>query len=61
MKLSFVIPAYNEEAYIGKCLGSIERELRGARYDAEVIVVNNASTDRTKTIAKGFAGGRIVE
>ncbi|OGZ01269.1 MAG: glycosyl transferase family 2 [Candidatus Liptonbacteria bacterium RIFCSPLOWO2_01_FULL_56_20] len=61
MKLSFVIPAYNEEAYIGKCLGSIERELRGARYDAEVIVVNNASTDRTKTIAKGFAGVRIVD
>ncbi len=61
MKLSFVIPAYNEELLIGQCLASIERELRRGNYDAEVIVVNNASKDRTKEIASSFPGVRVVD
>jgi len=51
MKLSFVIPAYNEAANIGRCLDSIFRELRGKPYAYEVIVVDNASTDNTAEIA----------
>lgn len=61
MKLSFVIPAYNEEAYIGKCLESILRELRGTNYDTEIIVVNNASTDRTKEIALKYPNVKVVD
>ena len=51
MKLSFVIPAYNEEKYIGQCLQSIFDEMKGASHDVEIIVANNNSTDRTKEIA----------
>lgn len=51
LKLSFVIPAYNEEMYLGKCLDSIAREIARTNHDAEIIVVNNASTDRTGAIA----------
>ena len=38
MKLSFVIPAYNEAANIGRCLDSIFGELRGKRQAYEIIV-----------------------
>lgn len=61
MKLSFVIPAYNEELYIGKCLDSVVRELKNTPYDVEVIVVNNAGTDRTREIASRYDGFKIVD
>jgi glycosyltransferase involved in cell wall biosynthesis len=61
MKLSIVIPAYNEEKYLGKCLESIFRELHGKNYDVEIIVVNNASTDGTKMVATAFAGVKVVD
>ncbi len=60
MKLSFVIPAYNEEARVGKCLESVLKEIAG-KEGIEVVVVNNASTDRTKEIAMGFPGVRVVD
>ncbi len=60
MKLSFVIPAYNEEAYLGCCLDSILKQARGSSRDMEVIVVNNASSDRTKEIALSYAPGVTV-
>ncbi len=47
MKLSIVIPAYNEEKNIDECLACVEREI-GRSTDIEVIVVNNASTDSTR-------------
>jgi len=61
MKLSFVIPAYNEETNIGKCLGKIREEIQNKPYDIEIIVVNNASTDRTKEIASSFQNVKIVD
>lgn len=51
MKVSVVVPAYNEELFIGRCLGS----LIGQSVEAdEIIVVNNNSTDKTVEIAKRF-------
>jgi glycosyltransferase involved in cell wall biosynthesis len=49
MKLSFIIPAYNESAYINNCLDAILRETRG-RDDCEIIVVDNGSTDGTDMV-----------
>jgi glycosyltransferase involved in cell wall biosynthesis len=60
MKLSFVIPAHNEEYYIGDCLKAILAQKEGAPCEVEVIVVDNASTDRTAEIAEGFAGVKVV-
>jgi glycosyltransferase involved in cell wall biosynthesis len=58
MKISIIVPAYNEEKYIGDCLQSITE----ARTDdiTEVIVIDNASTDNTAAIAKTFRGVRVV-
>lgn len=63
MKVSFSIPAYNEEARIAKCLESVQKEIvrAGLESECEVVVVNNASTDRTKEIAQKFAGVRVVD
>ncbi len=61
MKLSVVIPAYNEENYIGPCLRAVSREAARSGHDVEIIVVNNASTDRTAEIAAGFPGVRVVD
>lgn len=61
MKLSVVIPAFNEEDYIGPCLKSVLREARGYGSDVEVIVINNASTDRTREVACRYPGVRVID
>jgi len=48
--LSVVIPAYNEEACIEKCIVTLETVLRGVVSDFEIIVVNDGSRDRTEAI-----------
>ncbi|MDE1154670.1 MAG: glycosyltransferase family 2 protein [Acidobacteriaceae bacterium] len=60
-RLSFVVPAFNEEAYLGDCLRAILRETASLSIAAEIIVVNNASTDSTRTVALGFAGVTVVD
>ncbi len=61
MKISFVIPAYNEQDFIGPCLESVMRELGTIECDAEVIVVNNASTDATRERALAVPDVRVVD
>ncbi len=60
MKLSIVIPAYNEEKYLSKCLEAVFAEIKKTSYDIEVIVVDNASTDKTSEIAKAFPEAKLV-
>lgn len=64
VKISFVIPAYNEEAHIGACVESILKEIQANNLvlgtDAEVVVVNNASTDRTAAIAASYDGVTVL-
>ena len=51
MKLiSFVVPCYNSQAYMKKCVDS----LLVAGEDAEIIIVNDGSTDITLKIAKTY-------
>lgn len=55
-KISVVIPAYNEEKYIGKCLISLMNQ---TMKPDEIIVVDNCSTDKTADVAKHF-GARVI-
>jgi glycosyltransferase involved in cell wall biosynthesis len=57
MKISIVIAAYNEEACLAQ---TIRSALAQECSDFEVIVVNNASTDRTEEIARGFPHVAVV-
>ncbi len=52
--ISFVVPAYNEEKNLAKTLNAIVDEIRRSGCAAEVIVVNNASTDNTDEVAASF-------
>jgi glycosyltransferase involved in cell wall biosynthesis len=65
MRLSFVIPAFNEERYLSGCLESILSQTRALPNSGkdlvEIIVVNNASTDNTSQVALGYPGVRVVD
>ncbi len=61
IRLSFVIPAYNEEAYLARCLESILDQTRDLAVTTEIIVVNNASTDRTRAVALAYPGVQVVD
>jgi len=65
ISISVIIPAYNEEKYLGETLKSIEKaaEFLNEKHSAktEVIVVDNASTDSTSAIALSFGVGIVLE
>jgi glycosyltransferase involved in cell wall biosynthesis len=50
--LSFIIPAHNEELWIGKCLNSIRTAMALVTEPYEVIVVDDVSADSTQQIAQ---------
>lgn len=60
MMLSFVIPAHNEENYVGNCIVSIQNELERSSRWAEIIVIDNASTDKTAEAAKKHKNVRVI-
>lgn len=55
--LSIVIPAYNEESRLPSTLQSVFDFLARQTYEAEVIVVDNASRDRTGEVARAWTAG----
>jgi len=61
VRLSFVIPAYNEERYLPACLESILAQTRDLADGVEIIVVNNASSDRTREVALSYPGVTVVD
>lgn len=54
--LSVVIPAYNEQEYIGGTLREAAGYLNACDYRYEIIVVDDGSTDRTADLAGDAAG-----
>jgi len=52
--ISVVVPAYNEEANIGRCLESLSRQTL-PRDEYEIIVVDGNSKDNTRQIAEKYA------
>jgi cellulose synthase/poly-beta-1,6-N-acetylglucosamine synthase-like glycosyltransferase len=60
VRLSFVIPAHNEAATIGRCLDAILRELAAVPAEHEIVVVDNASTDETASIAGHYPGVTVI-
>lgn len=51
IKVSVIIPVYNEELYIGKCLDSICRQ---SLEDIEIICIDDGSKDNSLQILKKF-------
>ena len=61
MKISVIIPAYNEEKLIGRFLKSILDAKVPTGTEREVLVINNAYTDKTKEVCLEFSGIRVVD
>ena len=60
MKISVVIPALNEEGIVGKTVRSVpQKKLRDLGFETEIIVVDNASEDKTAEEARE-AGARVI-
>jgi glycosyltransferase involved in cell wall biosynthesis len=62
VKISVIVPAFNEERLLPDSLGRIQDAIRAftdAGWDSELIVCDNNSTDRTAEIARA-AGARVV-
>lgn len=55
-QLTVVVPAFNEEAGIGVVIDALQHDCPGA----EIIVVDDASTDGTAAQVARFAGVRLV-
>src|SRR6185503_14223058 len=56
-KISVVIPAHNEEAYLGRTLAALHQQTFPAH---EIIVVANGCTDRTEEAARGLCDRLII-
>ncbi len=54
MELSIIIPVYNSEAYLKKCLESCLRQLNVKSSCYEIIVINDGSTDASNEIIKQY-------
>lgn len=61
VELSFVIPAYNEEALIENTLGALDKIVRNKMVSYEIVVVNDGSKDQTlaKAIAYANRNGNV--
>ncbi len=62
MKISVIVPAYNEERLLGQTLLQLQQAMTAfsrAAWDGELIVCDNNSTDRTAGIARA-SGARVV-
>jgi glycosyltransferase involved in cell wall biosynthesis len=52
-KVSVIIPAYNEEKFVARALQSVEDQIFD-HSQMEVIVVDNASTDKTSQVCESY-------
>jgi len=56
---SVIIPAYNEERWLGTSLSALKKAMDAVDLPGEVIVVDNNSTDRTAEVAQQY-GAQVV-
>jgi glycosyltransferase involved in cell wall biosynthesis len=57
--ISFIVPAYNEEALIGQTLQAIDSAAQNLDEPCELIVADDASSDQTAAIAEAH-GARVI-
>jgi dolichyl-phosphate beta-glucosyltransferase len=55
LNYSFIIPAYNESERLSASLPKVLDHIRRRQYDAEIIVVNDGSSDDTAEVVRRFA------
>lgn len=58
MTVTVIVCAHNEQRFIAACLHSL---LAQTRVPDEILVINNASTDRTGAVAEAIHGVRVID
>jgi len=56
MSVSIIIPTFNGASRIGNCLDALLKQTVGR--DAEILLVNDGSTDNTSDVIAGYSGVR---
>jgi len=59
MKISFILPAHNEEDIIESSVQKVCSFLEKNKYNFEIIIAEDGSTDRTYEIAKSLVNSKI--
>ena len=59
-KVSVIVPAYNEEEAIGGDIEVIQETMDASPWEYELIVVNDASTDKTAEAAGGYDRVKLI-
>ena len=57
MKISIIVPAYNEEQRIGRTIGEIKHFIQSRKLDWDILIVDDGSTDKTVEAAVGALKG----
>ena len=55
MKFSVIIPVYNAELYIDRCLLSIRKAIKLAKSECEVICVDDGSSDKSWSVLQNYS------
>ena len=58
--ISFIVPAYNEELLLPATLSALEAAAHALGEPSEIVVVDDASTDRTAAVAEEH-GARVIQ
>jgi len=62
MKVSIIIPVYNEERTVGRLLSAVKAaSLKGLNIKKEIVVVDDGSTDRSGKILAKVGGIKLLE
>ena len=60
LNISIIIPVYNEEKAIGKVIDDIKKTMDQTKYSYEILVVDDASTDKSKDILEHINKIKII-
>ena len=52
-KISIIVPIYNEEKYLRRCIDSLLNQI--CNFDLEILLINDGSIDSSGNIAKDYA------
>ena len=59
VQVSVIVPSYNAELYIGRCIRSLLKQSL-SQEDFEIIVINDSSKDNTKSALLPFVGDIVL-
>ncbi|MHB8520808.1 MAG: glycosyltransferase [Limisphaerales bacterium] len=57
--ISFIVPAHNEEVWVGRCISAIRSAMESIGEPHEIIVADDSSTDSTASVAEQH-GARVI-